>query len=208
MNLERAEMILSTIDRLGIVSVRQLHEILKLGSYRNTCRVVNQLEEYLHVERGRQKIVYLNKEGRNLIGSSREVKKSALFDHMLLANEVFIHYGCPVTWKREHVITVRQKPVHTFQIQVQGLTIKNEVKLIVDAIFERNGYSYLIEIDNTLPMTENRKKIKKYLDLWPEIRKQFQNPRLCIFTKSEKRKKTFQEWIRNVPNEVYCFSEI
>lgn len=201
-------MILSTVDRLGVVSVKQLHEILRLGSYRNTCRIINQLEEYLHVERGRQKIVYLNKEGRNLIGSNREVKKSALFDHILLTNKVYIHYDCPVTWKREHIISIRQEPVHAFQIQVKGLSIKNEVKLIADAMFERNGYTHLIEVDNTLPMVENKKKIKRYLELWPEIRKRYSNPKLCIFTKSEKRKRTFQEGLRNVPNEIFTFEEI
>ena len=35
--MNRTEMILTLIDRLGVVSVRQLHEILKLGTYRNTC---------------------------------------------------------------------------------------------------------------------------------------------------------------------------
>jgi hypothetical protein len=208
MNIERMERVLSTIDRMGIATIKQLHEVLKMGSYRNTCKIVNQLEKYLHVDRSKHKIVYLNKEGREFIGSDREVKKSQLFEHMLLANEVFIHYGCPVTWKREHVISVRQEPAYTFQIQVKGVSIKSDVKIIVDAFFERNGYTYLIEIDNTRKMVDNKKKIQKYLELWPMIREKYQNPRLCIFTKSEKRKKTFLEWTRNITKEIKTFDEI
>lgn len=208
MNLERAEMVLSTIDRLGAVSVKQLHEILRLGSYRTTCRVVNQLEEFLHVDRTKQKVVYLNKEGRRFIGSNKEVKKSPIFEHMLLLNEVYIHYDCPATWKREHVISIHQEPAYAFQIQVKGLSIKSEIKLIVDAIFERNGYTYLIEVDNKSPMTENRKKIKKYIENWSTIRKQYQNPRLCIFTKSQKRKRIFLELTKNITREIYTFDEL
>lgn len=52
MDMKRAERILREIDRLGAVSVKQLHEILHLGSYRNTCRVVNQLGDYLHQAKG------------------------------------------------------------------------------------------------------------------------------------------------------------
>lgn len=207
MDLDRKEMILSTIDRLGIVSVRQLHEILKIGSYRNMCRIVGQLEEYLHVDRSREKIVYLNKDGRNLIGSDREVKKSALFEHMLLVNDIFIHYGCPKTWQREHSIILQNSPVYEFQIQVKGISPKSE-KIVSDAKFERNGYTYLIEVDNTRSMTDNKKKIKKYVENWKEIRKQYQNPKLCIFTKSKNRKRTFQDLTRNIPAEIYIFDEI
>lgn len=204
MNIDTMEHVLSTIDRLGVVTVKQLHYILKYDNYRKTCRVVQKLEPYLNVERSRQKIVYLNKEGRQMIGSNREVKKSALFEHMLLANEVFIHYNCPLTWKREYVIETSDLNF----IKVKGLNLQPKNKIVCDAFFERNGYCHFIEIDNTRKMVDNKKKIEKYLEMWPEIRKRYSNPKLCIFTKSAQRKKTFRELLRNVPNEVYCFSEI
>lgn len=204
MNINTMEHVLSTIDRLGVVTVKQLHNILKYDNYRKTCRVVQKLEPFLNVERSRQKIVYLNKEGRQMIGSNREVKKSALFDHILLTNEAYIHFNCPLTWKREYVIETSNSSF----IKVKGLKLIPKNRIVCDAFFERNGYSYFIEIDNTRKMVDNRKKIQKYLDLWPMIREKYQNPRLCIFTKSEKRKKTFLEWTRNIPNEVKTFDKL
>ena len=209
MNTERMELVLSTIDKLGVVSVKQLHEILKLGSYRYTCQVVSKLEkDYLNTYRSKQKIVYLNGEGRQLIGSNRVVNKSTLFEHRLLTNQVFIHYNCPVSWRTEYPIEIEEKNDNTGFIKVVGLKPVIKKKIIPDAFFQRNGYTYLIEVDNTRKMIDNRKKIQKYLDVWPMIRKQYQNPKLCIFTKSEIRKKTFKEMLKYIPHEAYTFKEI
>ena len=209
MNWERTERILQTIDRLGVVSVKQLHAILRMGSYRNTCLIIKKLEEYLNVDRGRQKVVYLNKEGRQMIGSNREVKKSVLFEHMLLANDVYIHYGCPADWKREFVIEINQDPTYDFGIQIKGLTVVKKKTIIPDAVFTRDGFVHLVEIDNTRTMQDNRKKIQKYLELWPDIRKRFGlQPKLCVFTTSEKRKKEFLSLCEKIPSEVFLFNEI
>ncbi|MGV3465255.1 MAG: replication-relaxation family protein [Heyndrickxia sp.] len=206
MNLARTEQILSVIDQLGAVSVKQLHEILKIGTYRHTCRIISQLEEYLNIDRGRQKVVYLNKIGQQLIDSEKEVKKSVLFDHMLLANDAFIYYNCPADWKREYVIETAQEHEFSFAIQVKGLTVATKKKIIPDAIFKRDGYVYLIEIDNTRSMQDNRKKIEKYKEMWIEIRKQFNlQPKLSIFTKSEKRKKEFSKLCEKLQHEVVLF---
>lgn len=209
MNTERMELVLSTIDKLGAVSVKQLHEILKLGSYRYTCQVVSKLEkDYLNAYRSKQKIVYLNGEGRQLIGSNRVVNKSTLFEHMLLTNQVFIHYNCPVSWRTEHPIEIEQKQADLSFIKVEGLNVISKIKIIPDAYFERNGYTHLIEVDNTRKMIDNRKKIQKYLEMWPMIRKQYQNPKLCIFTKSQKRKREFSNLLKNILSEVYYFDEL
>lgn len=206
MNTERTEHVLSVIDQLGVVSVKQLHEILKIGSYRNTCKIIGQLEPYLHVSRSREKIVYLNKEGRYLIGSDKEVKKSVLFDHMLLSNDAYIYYDCPANWLREYVIEIDHEPEFNFAIQVKGLSVSTKKKIIPDALFKRDGYVHLIEIDNTRTMQDNRKKIEKYKEMWPEIRKQFgMQPKLCIFTLSEKRKKEFAQLCDKIPHEINVF---
>ncbi|MGP9043317.1 replication-relaxation family protein [Cytobacillus kochii] len=208
MNFNKQEKILMTIDKLGAVTVKQLHEILQPGSYRHTCRLINQLEEYLNIVRSNQKIVYLNKDGRNLIGSDKEVKKSVLFDHMLLCNQAYVHYNCPLDWKREYVIEISQEPEYSFGIQIKGLTVVNKQTLIPDAVFSRNGYVYLIEIDNTRSMQDNRKKISKYREMWPEIGKHFGlMPKLCIFTFSDQRKREFEQLCNKMPAEVLTFSE-
>jgi hypothetical protein len=206
MILARTEQILSVIDQLGAVSVKQLHEILRIGTYRHTCRVISQLETYLRVSRSNQKIVYLNKDGRQLIGSEKEVKKSILFDHMLLANEAFIYYNCPNDWKREYPIEIEQEQEFSFAIQVKGLTVATKKKIIPDALFKRDGYVYLIEIDNTRTMQDNRKKVERYKEMWPNIKKQFNlQPKICIFTKSEKRKKEFFQLCEKLQHEVLVF---
>ncbi len=210
MRLERKEQILSTIDRLGAVSVKQLHEILKIGTYRHTCRTIGQLDEYLHVVRSNQKIVYLNKDGRQLIGSENEIKKSMLFDHILLANDAYIYYNCPVDWKREYSIEATSKDLelHSFGIQIKGLSTAKK-KIIPDAIFSRNGYAYLVEIDNTRTMQDNKKKIERYKEMWTDIKEHFGvQPKLCIFTQSEKRKREFLKLCEKMPCEIYTFSEI
>jgi hypothetical protein len=203
MNLARTERILAVIDQLGAVSVKQLHEILRIGTYRHTCRVISQLETYLHVSRSNQKIVYLNKDGRQLIGSEKEVKKSILFDHMLLANDAFIYYNCPVDWKREYAIEIEQEQEFSFAIQVTGLSVATKKKIVPDAIFKRDGYVYLIEIDNTRTMQDNRKKIEKYKEMWPKITERFGlQPKLGIFTLSEKRKKEFMQLCDKLQYEI------
>jgi hypothetical protein len=202
-NLARAEQILTIIDQLGVVSVRQMHEILRIGTYRHTCRVINQLEKYLHVFRSQQKVVYLNSEGRKLIGSEKEIKKSLLFDHMLLGNDAFIYYNCPPDWKREYSIETEVKDHFNFAIKVEGLSVATKKKIIPDAVFSANGYIHLVEIDNTRSMQDNRKKIEKYKEMWSEIKNQFGvQPKLCIFTLSEKRKRDFQQLCDKLPNEV------
>jgi hypothetical protein len=209
MKLERVEQILLTIDRLGIVSVKQLHEILRLGSYRHTCRVVSQLDEYLNVVRSQQKIVYLNKEGRQLIGSEKEIKKSVLFDHMLLTNEVYIYLGCPNDWKREYSIEIVQEPAFSFGIQIKGLSVAKSKTIIPDAVFSRDGYVFLIEIDNTRGMQDNRKKIQRYIEMWPSLKQRFgSQPKLCIFTMSEKRKREFAQLCEKLPCEVKSIYEL
>jgi hypothetical protein len=209
MNTDRAEHILSVIDNLGVVSVKQLHQILQLGSYRHTCRVISQLEPYLNVVRSNNKIVYLNKEGRQLIDSEKEIKKSTMLDHMLLANQAYIHYGCPQDWKREYTIQIEQKPQFGIGIEIKGLTIASKKTIIPDAVFMRDWYTCLVEIDNTRTMQDNRKKIRKYNEMWEEIKKHFGTQvKLCIFTSSEKRKKDFIQLCGSLPHEVLTYQDI
>lgn len=209
MNLARTEQILQIIDQLGAVSVKQLHEILRIGTYRHTCRIVLQLEPYLNVSRSHQKIVYLNKDGRKLIGSEKEIKKSILFDHMLMSNDAFIQLGCPVDWKREFAIDVEQEQEYAFAIQVKGLSVATKQKIIPDAVFKRDGYIYLVEIDNTRSMVDNKKKIEKYKEMYKEIKQKFgAQPKLCIFTFSEIRKKEFITWCEKLPKQVLLFRDI
>ena len=207
--MNRTERILTLIDRLGVASVRQLHEILRLGTYRNTCRVINKLSPYLHEVRSREKIVYLNKEGRELIASDKEIKKSILFDHMLLTNDAYIYFDCPHDWRREHVFETVTEADHGFAIQVKGLASTQTKRVIADATFSRNGYIYLVEIDNTRQMQDNLKKVKRYKEVWSDIqRKTNLQPFLYFITTSDSRKRKLASALKGVRAEVLTFGEI
>jgi hypothetical protein len=209
MNQERIEKVLQVIDKLGIVTVKQLHEIMQLGTYRNTCRIVNQLSDFLHVDRGQRKIIYLNKDGREFIGSDKEIKKSILFDHMLLTNQAYIYFNFPFDWKREYVIESKNEPEYQFGIQIKGITVTSKKKIISDAGFTRNGNLHLVEIDNTRSMKDNKMKIEKYTDMWNDIKKHSQ-PILYFFTTTNMRKQKLETWVQSkkIRCEVHTFDEI
>ncbi|WP_161598851.1 hypothetical protein [Bacillus mesophilum] len=178
-----------------------------LKSYRNACRIVKQLEPYVHVAlHYKEKVLYLNKHGRELIGSNKEVKKNSLIEHTLLANEAYFYFNCPIDWKTEHVMEF--VPVNPSGIVFNGMKLTGK-KIVADAAFHRNGYLHLIEVDNTRSMIDNKKKIDTYADLWKEIRKQ-SVPILYIFTTNNERKKKFQSWLqeKNLHSQVMCFNEI
>ena len=92
-----------------------------LKSYRNACRIVKQLSPYIHETMyEREKVIYLNKDGRELIGSAKEVKRNSLMGHTLLANEAYLYFNCPIDWQTEYSIEVKEA-VPTFGIQFKGI---------------------------------------------------------------------------------------
>lgn len=194
---ERLESLLMTIDTLGMCKIKHLQQIHDLKSYRNACRVVKQLSPYLHeVFHAKEKVVYLNKEGRDLIGSKKERKANTLIEHTLLANEAYLHFNCPLDWKREYVL--EEKPKSSIKgLHIGGLKLASK-KVIADAAFTRNDYLYLIEIDNTRKMIDNRKKIKTYLEMLRPSHK------LIIFTTTEDRKRKFEGMLKG-RGEVLIF---
>lgn len=182
-----------------MAKIKHLQQIHDLKSYRNACRVVNQLSPYIHETFfEKEKVIYLNKDGRNLIGSKKEVKKNTLIEHTLLSNEAYLYFNCPLDWKREYTLETEQK--HLSGISFNGISL-NKKKVVSDAAFSRNGYLHLIEIDNIRDMADNRRKINNYLKIMKPKYK------LYIFTTTKGRKRKFEEWLKR-KGEVYLFDEI
>jgi hypothetical protein len=207
--MNRVESLLQTIDKLGIVKIKHLQEIHDLKSYRNTCRVINhQLRPYIHESYfQREKVMYLNKKGRELIASEKdELKISQQTIHYLLRNEVYIHFQCPGDWKNEFPIETNVNGHFSGQIVFNGLTLSNKKKIVPDAVFTRNGYQYLIEVDNTQEMRTNKKKIDSYKEIMPYMKNGI--PILYFFTTTENRKKKLAEWLKGIRHEVMTFHEI
>lgn len=194
-----------TIDKLGMTKIKHLQRIHDLKSYRNACRVVRQLEPYTHqVFHEREKIIYLNKEGRELIGSKKEVKRTSYMSHTLLRNEAYLYFNCPLDWRTEHTLETEEKVVTQFEMIINGKPPVSKKKVIADAIFTRNGYLHIIEIDNTRNMSDNKKKIELYREIMPKL----QMPKLYFFTQTEERKRKLQEWAKGLKCEVMTFKEI
>jgi hypothetical protein len=203
------ETILQTIDRLGVVKIKHLLEIHDLKSYRNTCRIINtQLRPFIHETYfQKEKVIYLNKKGRELIASEKEeIKINEQTIHSLLRNEVFIHFKCPQDWKNEHTLQSSITPQKAFGIMIEGLKLSDKKKVVSDAVFKRNGYLYVIEVDNTQDMRVNKKKIESYKEILPAY--SHQTPILYFFTQTESRKKKLMEWLKGVRHEVFTFEEI
>lgn len=198
-----------SIDTLGVAKIKHLQKIHDLKSYRNACYAVKKLEGYIHeifVEK--EKVIYLNKAGREMIGSTKEVKKTPLIEHSLLRNDVYLYFNCPVGWKTEHAIEIEKVVPETLEMKIKGLKPVVKKKIISDATFIRNGYFHLIEIDNTRNMSDNKKKIALYTEVMPFIKQHI--PVLLFFTTSDVRKKRLEAWCKGkgFRYEVKTFKEI
>ncbi|PEI87275.1 hypothetical protein CN679_22635 [Bacillus pseudomycoides] len=60
-----------SLKKLGFLSRKQIQVLHDLGGDRNASRVMKDLEEYVSSFRDSEKVYYLNKEGRERIGSNR-----------------------------------------------------------------------------------------------------------------------------------------
>ncbi|MFJ8531585.1 replication-relaxation family protein [Bacillus sp. NPDC094106] len=127
---------------------KQIQVLHNLGEDRNASRVMKDLEEYVSSFRDSEKVYYLNKEGRERIGSKKVLKRSNQFRHYIMRNDIYIAYGCPGTWKQE----VR-------------MNVKGIVSVIEDALFSEDGRYHILEIDHEQKMSANRVKMQKYRKL-------------------------------------------
>ncbi|KOP82025.1 hypothetical protein AMS60_05730 [Bacillus sp. FJAT-21945] len=190
-----------------MVKIKHLQQIHDLKSYRNACRVVKQLGQYVNeTYYMKEKVIYLNKQGKDFIGSTKEDNKKHFMAHTFLRNEVFIYFKCPHDWKNEHPLEATIMTNNSLGIQFKHLSLGAKKKVICDAIFKRNGYLHLIEVDNARKMIDNKKKIETYKEVLPAFKDQ--TPILYFFTTTEDRKRKLKEQLQGVRNHVMTFSEI
>lgn len=206
---QRVESLLNTIDRLGIVKIKHLLEIHDLKSYRNACRIIStHLKPFINETYfQKEKVITLNKKGRELIASEKDdIKISLQTIHSLLRNEVYMYFNCPSDWRNEYTVetTITGRPA--MDILFQGVNLSNKRKVVADAVFSRNGYIHLIEVDNTQDMKVNRKKIDAYREIMPSMTGD--KPKLYFFTTTDNRKRKLEEWTKGLWCEVKTFDEI
>ncbi|MBD7945285.1 replication-relaxation family protein [Psychrobacillus sp. Sa2BUA9] len=191
----REESILLLLKKFDFMTRDQLSRYFKLGTKRNTNRVITALTDYLsHVRNGHHFIYYLNATGRAYVDCKKVRKKSGHVEHTIMRNEFWLFYGCPSDWRNEVKVS------------------DSKATIICDSLFMKNFRYHFLEVDHTQPMSENRTKIARYIELYrngllAEKLKHF--PTVIWLTTSELRRNQLIEACKELPSvKVYTINEI
>lgn len=184
-----------SLRKLDFLNRDQLSTIHRLGTKRNTNRVIKELQTYLSSfrEDDQSTIYFLNKEGREYVNSKKERKKNKFVNHVIMRNDFYIHAGYPHDWKNEMRVTDGDKTV------------------ICDAWFKSDGKYNFLEVDSLQKMKENRSKILQYIGLFKNgaIEKHLGYfPLLIWLTTTELRRRQLKELCKDLPCLVYTINDI
>lgn len=173
----RDEKILLLLKKFDYLTRDQLNQYFKFGTKSNTNRILNRLSDYLHSFRdGYQTIYYLSALGREYVECDKVRKKTNQVQHVILRNQVWLHYKCPKDWKNEVKIS------------------DGKTTVIADAVFKLNGFIHFLEVDRLQSMKENRKKIERYKALMDSLQRQFfYYPTVVWVTTTEHRRKQLEK---------------
>ncbi|MGG1676650.1 replication-relaxation family protein [Neobacillus sp. NRS-1170] len=191
---ERQERMLLSLKKLDFLNRDQISTIHRLGTKRNTNRILKELSPFLSSFREENSTIYfLNKDGREYVNSKKERKKNKFVNHVLMRNDFYIFAGYPHEWKNE------------MKIRDDKFTV------VCDAWFKSNGKYHFLEVDSLQKMKANRAKITQYKGL-------FENgaitehlgyfPLLIWLTTSEFRKRQLIELCEGLPSRVYTINDI
>lgn len=191
----REESILLLLRKHDFMTRDQLRRYFRLGTIRNTNRVLGNLSEYLmSVRDGYQSVYYLSKTGRDYVGCDKIRKKGGHVEHTVMRNEFWLFYGCPTDWRTE--------------IKVSD----GNTNVVVDAMFMRSLRYHFLEVDRTQTMKENRVKASRYKSLVDDgliTQKLGHFPTLVWLTTSELRRKQLQDVCKALPSvKVYTITDI
>lgn len=170
------------------MSRSQLQEIFQLGSNRNASRVMKQLEPYVSaMRRADDSIYFLNKTGRERVGSEKIITKSTPYHHILLRNDIYCHYK-PLMWKNEYEIKIK------------------DFHIISDAVFMLKDKHFLLEVDNEQKMSVNKEKLDNYFrfmesGIWQKSNKGT-FPTILFYVLSDYRKARLEECNPGIPLKV------
>ena len=189
---QRDEQILLLLKKFDFLTRDQLNSYFKLGTVRNTNYVLRNLSEYLKTIRdGYQSIYYLSREGREYVDCEKVRKKGGHVQHIVMRNEIWLHFKCPKDWKNEVKIS------------------DEKTSVVADAVFTRNGFYHFLEVDNLQSMKENRAKINRYKELLDSLVKQFGYfPTLVWLTTTEHRRKQLESACNGLNFKVFTINDI
>lgn len=188
---QREEQILLLLQNYDFLTRDQINRYFRLGTVRNTNKILGRLSDYLlSIREGYQSIYYLSKDGRAYVGCEKIRKKGGHIQHIIMRNEFWLFYKCPPDWKSE--------------IKVSD----GQATIIVDAMFTRNGFQHFLEVDNLQTLQENREKIKRYKVLMNSLVKQYgYYPTLVWVTTTEYRRKQLEKACEGIKVKVYTIDD-
>lgn len=189
---QRNEQILLLLKKFDFLTRDQLNSYFKLGTVRNVNYVLRNLSEYLKsIRDGYQTIYYLSKEGREYVDCEKIRKKGGHVQHIVMRNEIWLHFKCPKDWRNEVKIS------------------DENTSVVADAVFNRNGFYHFLEVDNLQSMKENRAKINRYKELLDSLVKQFGYfPTLVWLTTTEHRRKQLESACKGLNCKVFTINDI
>lgn len=188
----RCEQILLLLKRFDFMTRNQINRYFKLGTIRNTNRVLHDLSEYLSVVRdGFTSVYYLNSTGRDYVDCEKVRKKGGHINHVIMRNDAWLFFRCPRDWKNEVKIS------------------NGSISVVADAVFTQNGFHHFLEVDNTQTMKENRLKIERYKTLSESLVKQFgYYPTLVWLTTTKHRKEQLEHVCNGLKVKIFTLDDI
>jgi hypothetical protein len=165
-----------------------------LGKVRNANRVLSDLSPWLsNFREGYESIYFLNKAGREYVGSEKVLRKTQFVNHVIMRNEFYLFAGRPTDWKVE-------------------IKVKDGVNSVIcDALFKANQRFHFLEVDSTQKMSENKVKAESYLAMKKAgtLENHFRYfPPLIWLTTTELRRKQLEKLCQELPCKVYTLGDI
>lgn len=170
----------------------QINRYFKLGTIRNTNRILKGLSDYLSVVRdGFTSVYYLNSNGREYVDCQKVRKKGGHINHVIMRNDAWFHFKCPHDWQNEVKIT------------------SISTSIVADAVFTQNGFHHFLEVDHTQTMKENRLKIERYKSLSESILNKYgYYPTLVWLTTTKHRKEQLENACNGLKVKVLTIDDI
>lgn len=114
-----------------------------------------------------------------MVGSNKVLNKTMNYQHTLMKNDIYVHYGMPKEWRNEFPI------------------MSSRGNFVTDAVFQAEGKQYFLEVDRFQKMNKNTEKLKKYkgfcdTGVW-QRHNNGEFPTLVFYTITESRKHQLQE---------------
>ncbi|MGG3234659.1 replication-relaxation family protein [Priestia flexa] len=138
---------------MEFLSRSQIQSLLGVPNTRNINRILQNMSTYLNAKRLNQNVYYLNKKGREYIGTDKRPPALKQLEHKLMRNDLYLYYNVPSSWQTEH--------------EIEWYEGKKKHKLISDAFFKQDQTYFFIEVDYKQKMTVNCSKIELYSKLFP-----------------------------------------